>query len=403
MGRSSIGLDIGTRAVSLAEVSIAGGKPQLVRFGRALLPFGAIDHGEIHDPQAVASTITTLWKKLGLTGKAVHVGLANRHVVVRVIEVPSMSKEDLTSAIRYQAQDHIPIPLSEAVMDFEVIEEFDRDDGKFQHVLVVAAERGSVQPMLEALQLAKLEALSLELNAYPLVRCFGSKQTEKAQAIVDVGAGVTTVVVQKDGRIRFTRILPTFGGEEFTKAIMEQLGVPREDAESLKRRATPLLRNSNRAATPAHAAIGVGGSRSAGYGQDADDVDDDGVSSDPDIAMSDGGLEPAPMNAGSTVELAANAVDPLLERFVTEIRGSLDFYGTQSDAIEIGDVVLTGGASLMGGIAERLSSSMGVPVAHGHPFENVPVGKIQVSPEEMSVAEPFIGLAIGLALAEVSR
>src|SRR5436190_21382679 len=144
MARSSIGLDIGTRAVSLAEVGVSGGKPLHSRFGRALLPIGAVEHGEIQDPQAVANAITTLWKKLGLSGRAVHVGIANRHVVVRVIEVPAMSKDDLSAAIKFQAQDHIPIPLAEAVMDFEVIDEVEREEGKFQRILVVAAERGTI-------------------------------------------------------------------------------------------------------------------------------------------------------------------------------------------------------------------------------------------------------------------
>src|SRR4029079_12519164 len=179
------------------------------RFGRSLLPLGVVDHGEIQDPKAVGDAVANLWKKLGLTERTVHVGIANRHVVVRVIEVPAMSKDDLGAAIKFQAQDHIPIPLAEAVMDFQVIDEVEKAEGKFQHVLVVAAERGTIQPLLASLQVARLEPLSLELNAYPLVRCFGSTQSEKAQAIVDVGAGVTTVVIHKNGSIRFTRILPT--------------------------------------------------------------------------------------------------------------------------------------------------------------------------------------------------
>src|SRR4051794_16159436 len=102
MARSSIGLDIGTRAISVAEIVVSGGKPNLTRFGRALLPVGVVEHGEIQDPKAVGDPIPNLWKKLGLTGRTVHVEIANRHVVVRVIEVPSMSKDDLGAAIKFQ-------------------------------------------------------------------------------------------------------------------------------------------------------------------------------------------------------------------------------------------------------------------------------------------------------------
>src|SRR5207244_10863425 len=152
---------------------------------------GAMDHGEVQNPAAVAEAIQTLWKRLRLTGKAVHIGIANRRVVVRVVELPAMADEDLKSAIKLQAQDHIPIPLSEAVMDYEVLERVDNSDGQpVQRVLVVAAERASVLPLLEAVKLARLEARSLELNAYPLVRCLGDG-SEGAEVIVDIGGGVT--------------------------------------------------------------------------------------------------------------------------------------------------------------------------------------------------------------------
>src|SRR5687768_10623797 len=130
MARSSIGLDVGTRAVRLAEVQAASSGPVLTRFGRILLPVGAVEHGEIQDPPAVANAITTLWKRLGLAGKSVHVGMSNRKVIVRVIELPVMSREDLAGAIRFQAQEHIPIPLAEAVMDFEILEEIENPEGE---------------------------------------------------------------------------------------------------------------------------------------------------------------------------------------------------------------------------------------------------------------------------------
>lgn len=396
MARSSIGLDIGTRAVSVAEVTVSGGKPVLSRFGRTLLPPGAVEHGEIQDPIAVAGTVIALWKKLGLTGRSVHLGISNRHVVVRVIELPAMSKDDLNAAIKFQAQDHIPIPLAEAVMDFEVLDEVERPDGNVQHVLVVAAERGTIQPLLAAVEAAHLEALTLELNAYPLVRCFGEKG-DAAQAIVDIGAGVTNIVVQRNDKIRFTRILPAFGGEEFTKTITDALGVTRDEAETLKRRASALLRTGGRASVGAQSR-----GRSAGSRSSASIPNDERVGSDSNFVMNPEETSTNGSSSAEQVEAAAKAVDPALDRFVTEVRGSLDFYTSQPDATQLGKITVTGGGSLMGGIAERLGESLAIPVEHGHPFERVPVGKIAVSPQEMSVAEPFVGVAIGLALAEVN-
>lgn len=406
MARTSIGLDIGTRAVRLAEVEYGSGHATLTRFGRMLLPLGAVDHGEIHDPHAVATAITTLWKRLGLSGKAVHVGMSNRRVVVRVIEMPAMSREDLAGAIRFQAQEHIPIPLDQAVMDFEVLEELsapapvapaDADDPQIEagpetpeteapaaatlmRVLVVAAERATIEPMLAAIREAKLDLASLELNAYPLVRCFGG--SEEPEAIVDIGAGVTNVVVHRGGKIRFTRILPTFGGDEFTQAVASGLGIDRDAAEAMKRRASAML--AGRARQPV--AVSAGSSFEPPFGGDAP-------------ASGEVMQGPADPHGGSELDRAAAILEPILDRFTNEIRGSLDFHAGQSGARPVVRVVLTGGGSLLGGVRERLASSLGIPVELGHPFERVPIGRVQVSAEERAIAEPFLGVVTGLALA----
>jgi type IV pilus assembly protein PilM len=400
MARTSIGLDIGTRAVRLAEIQMSGGRPMLTRFGRMLLPIGAVDHGEIQDPQAVSVAITTLWKRLGLSGRAVHVGVANRRVVVRVIEMPAMSHEDLAGAIRYQAQEHIPIPLEQAVMDFEVLDEIESPDGeRAQRVLVVAAERATIEPLLASIREAKLELASLELNAYPLVRCFGGPEIG-TEAIVDIGAGVTNVVIHSEGKIRFTRILPTFGGEEFTMAVATGLGVERDEAETLKRRASVLL--SERALEPVSAQVG-GGTAYASEPSFQAEPSAETAADDPFGGSRTESSVPmmGSMNDPSPLAQAAAIIEPLLDRFTTEVRGSIDFYASQAGAKPVERVVLTGGGALLGGLTERLASSLQIPVEQGHPFERVPIGQVQVSSEERAVAEPFLGVAVGLALAGV--
>jgi type IV pilus assembly protein PilM len=103
--------------------------------------------------------------------------------------------------------------------------------------------------------------------------------------------------------------------------------------------------------------------------------------------------------APAQADAVAEVLEPMLDRLVTEVRGSIDFYTSQPDASPLERIVLTGGGSLMGGVAERLQASLGLPAEPGHPFERVPVGKIKVSKQEVAVAEPFMGVAFGLALA----
>src|SRR5260370_13924097 len=75
------------------------------------------------------------------------------------------------------------------------------------------------------------------MTAYPLMLCLGHG-SDGAEVIVDIGAGVTTVVVHRGGRIRFTRILPNFGGDDFTSAVAEGLNVSVDEAEHMKRQAS---------------------------------------------------------------------------------------------------------------------------------------------------------------------
>lgn len=380
MGRSSIGLDVGTRAVRAVELRGSGSSRAVSRFGRVVLPQGAVEHGEVMDPRAVGEAIQTLWKRLRLTARSVHIGMSNRRVVVRVVDLPAMSRDDLDGAIRLQAQDHIPIPLGQAVMDYEVLEDVTGPEGQLSHrVLVVAAERGSVQPLIEAVQLARLEPRTLELNAYPLVRCLGSGNGNgQAEAIVDVGAGVTNVVIHHSGRIRFTRILPNFGGDDFTAAIAEGMQVDIERAEEIKRESSQDL---------------------------ADRVQ--GTLDEVPVAVAPSFVEasqvPEHLALGATVvtgqRTAVDHMEPVLNRFVSEVRGSIDFYTAQQDSEPVSRVVLTGGGSLLGGLRDALEGSLGFHTEVGHPFEGVGLGRMKIGPDQMHTAERYLSVAVGLAMA----
>jgi type IV pilus assembly protein PilM len=286
-----------------------------------------------------------------------------------------MPEDDLKSAIKLQAQDHIPIPLSEAVMDYEVLESVTNPAGQpIERVLVVAAERTSVMPLLEAVKMAHLEALSLELNAYPLVRCLGNG-SPGAEVLVDIGAGVTTVVVHVGGHIRFTRILPNFGGDDFTAAVAEGMGISMEDAETMKR----------------HASVQLGAPTS--------DVHHEA----PSPTVADDDATAAASETTTAVKApersVAELLEPVLQRFVSEVRGSVDFYTSQSDAAAVGRVLLTGGGSMLSGLAEAVASALAIPTEVGHPFKRVPMGHMNVSQDQTNIAERYMSVAVGLALA----
>ena len=144
MARRLIGLDIGTNAVTIAEVS-AGDPPRLERFGQVALPRDAMREGEVvDDRRGHRSHRAGLRSEVDVKKAPVRLGLAVPRAVVRQVEMPAMSRDELASALKFQAGDLIPIPLDEAVLDFAILGQGTGDDGEaVMQVLLVAAHEAT--------------------------------------------------------------------------------------------------------------------------------------------------------------------------------------------------------------------------------------------------------------------
>lgn len=345
-----VGLDVGTHAVRAAELSLGrNDEATLTRFAQVALPVGAVVDGEVIDPGAVGASLKRLWSEGGFTTRRVILGVGNQRVVVRQADLPEMNEEELRSALQFEAQELIPIPIEEALLDFDILEPFVGPDNEaMMRVLLVAAQRDMVQNLVTAAAEAGLTPALVDVVPFALIRSVGDVRPallEEAgsEAIVSIGGGVTNVVVHEAGVPRFVRILVT-GGAAVTEAIAEELDVDVDVAEDLKRRA--------------------------------------------DVASTD----PLEARAGRVV---ADRTTPLVE----EIRGSLDFYAAQADATPIGRVLVTGGGSRTAGLLARLSDQLRLPVERAHPLERIAIGRTGIPEAELVDAEPLVATAIGLALA----
>ena len=205
--------------------------------------------GEIVDAAAVTAAIQRLWKELSLRKGEVRVGVASPRVLVRTVDLPVMSEVDLAGALRFQAQELIPIPLDEAVLDFQVLEELPvgepAADGtppaQMQRILLAAAHRETVANLVGAVQAAGLTVAAVDLVPLALIRAIGRRVSDNgpgAEAIVSVGGGVTVMVAHEAGLPRFVRILG-LGGRLLTEAIARDLEIPFDQAEALKRQTEP--------------------------------------------------------------------------------------------------------------------------------------------------------------------
>lgn len=349
--RRAIGLDIGTTGVRAASVSFGRGGTSLEGFGQVPLPPGAVNYGEIVDSSVVASAISQLWKAARFGGKKVAVGVANQKVVVRPIDLPFMEQEELRGAIQFQVQEYIPIPIEEAILDFQVLEEFlTESNERMMRVLLVAAQKDMINVFVEAVQKAGLDPVAIDHVPFALIRSLGETGgglgMAGGEAILEVGGGVTNIVVHEGGIPRFARTL-LVGGNNLTEALAAGLGVSFEGAEAIKQRM---------------------------------------------------GLGTTPAEAMGATEAAPRILEQRAAELVEEIRGSLDYYLAQTDATRISRVVLSGGGSKLTNLAGRLASALRLPVEQGRILQRMRVGKLGLTEAQLMEAEPLMGAAVGLAL-----
>jgi len=345
--RTAIGLDIGTSGVRAAELSFGGGGITLEKFGQVALPLGAVRDGEVVEQDVVVDALRTLWRGTRLTGRKVALGVANQRVVVRQVDLPWVPAGELKQSLPLQVQDYLPMPVADSVIDFHVTEEMTSGGSRVLRGLLVAVARDMVMSNVRAVQAAGLRPVSVDLSPFAVLRSVGRPHGEIAtEALIDVGSRVSNLVVHSGGVPRFVRVL-LMGGQDVTDAIAERLGVPMELAEAVKRHG-------------------------------ADDATE------------------------QETELTGSAVDLMLEAFVDEIRSSLDYFSASNPQYRPERLVLTGGGSLLPGIAERLEAATRIPTRPGNPLSPLLMGRTGLDEDQLTLLQPLAAVPVGLALGVVS-
>jgi type IV pilus assembly protein PilM len=344
--KTRIGLDVGSTAVRAAELT-EGSPPSVVRAAQVPLPAGAVENSEVRDVPAVSEALRELWTRGGFKSRKVWMGVGNQRVVVREIALPAMPEKDLRQSLGFQVQEFIPMPVDEAVLDYHLIEEIEIEGRPMLRLLLVAAQKAMVDTLVAAATGAKVEPIGLDLVPFALVRAVGATgagmelEATGGEAVIDVGAHVTNIVVHAAGETRFVRILPS-GGRDITVAIARGLSVDDEVAERLKR------------------------------GEAVDEV-------------------------AATPRQALEIAMQRATQFVDEIRSSLEFYTAQTQGARIERLLISGGGSKLGGFIDILRQRIPVTVEPGRVFSRVG-SQLSLSEEAQTEAEPVLATAVGLAI-----
>jgi type IV pilus assembly protein PilM len=295
-----VGLKVGASQVAAARVH-NNGVPELVQIAREDLAPGIVVGGELRDTDALAETLKTFFRKNKLPKRGVRLGIANNRIGVRTFDVVGIEDpKQLDNAVRFRAQEALPIPIDEAVLDYQILSEFTDDEGQpVKRVLLVVAYRELVDRYVVACKKAGIRLTGIDLEAFALLRALSAPRHEAghegAVVAVAIGSERSTFAVSDGSTCQFTRVLD-WGGASLDIAVARAIDLTPSQAEPFKRQLS----------------LEPG-------------------ASDPE------GLTPEKADA------ARQAVRGQLQAFARELVSSLQFYQNQPESLGIGEIVVTGG------------------------------------------------------------
>jgi type IV pilus assembly protein PilM len=347
-----VGLKIGASQLAAARVS-NNGSAELLQVAREPLAPGIVVGGELRDPDALANALKDFFAKHGLPKKGVRLGIANNRIGVRTFEIAGIEDpKQLANAIRFRAQETLPIPIDEAVLDHQILSEGVGEDGQpTRRVLLVVAYRELIDRYVDACKKAGITLAGIDLEAFALLRALQAPQegvgTDATAALVVVAIGhERSTFAVSDGRVcEFTRVLE-WGGSALNVAIARTVDAAPSEVEGAKR------------------ALAL-----------TDEMVPEGLTSD-------------------QAKNAREAMRRAIQTFARELVSSLQYYQNQPGSLGIGEIVLTGGTAHLPGISGELERLIGVHVRVGDPLARMKVSKKVGQPEQIGSLAVAIGLGI---------
>ena len=334
--KSIVGLDIGTSSIKAVEITHD-------RYDYIITAYGQVD---VPNEQARQEAIAELFKQSGFRTKRVACAVSGKQVVFRYVNLVHMSEENLTTAIRFEADKYIPFPVDEVQLDTQKLMDLPMPEGQTtgeMKVLLVAAKKTLVVDQAQMLQALGLQPVSISVdsfaigNAYELNDVVSPNLQEDGHtvALIDIGASKSCINIVRNNITCFAREVP-MGGQDLTNAITRRFGLELMEAETLKR--------------------------------------------DP----------------GDQVSEVQDATSQVLDELGNEINLSFDFFENQFDG-EVGDVFLSGGSALLPYLEESLEKIFEKKTRVWNPIEGLKVKSDNVDIDALNQRAPQLAVAVGLA------
>src|SRR5487761_2463798 len=230
-GADVVGLDIQPGFIAAVRAKV-NGTIAAEHVATIALAADAMRDGEVLDEETLAEALRELFSS-GKLGKRVRVGVANQRTVLRILELPPVTdQKELAAAVSFQAQDQVPMPLNNAVLDFHPLGVIDTPAGPRQRVVLVAAQRDMVERLLGAVRRAGLTAEGVDLSAFALIRSLYRPDPEETGRVLYLNVDGLTNLAIADGTVcRFTRVVGS-GLEGMASELAERRGIALIDARA---------------------------------------------------------------------------------------------------------------------------------------------------------------------------
>lgn len=333
-----VGIDIGTKNIKVIELAKSGNTWQLKSSGAVgyvgISPDKAQTDAEL---SGIADVLKKIITQAGVNSKDVNIALPESLVFTRVVKFPLLTEEEVASAVKWEAEQYIPIPIKEAVIQYSIIERNETTAETF--VLLVAAPRPIVEKYVKVIRLAGLTPVSAETELTALARSLSPDNG--ISLLLDLGSSATDMSIIKNTRIVFTRSIPV-AGDAFTRAVSQGLGINITQAEEYKKT----------------------------YG------------------LSSTQLE-------GKVKLS---LEPVFRMVIDEIKKAISFYQSEEKGETPTSVIITGGASVMPDIVPFLTENLGIETVVGNPFAKLSLDP--ETAKGLAPYTSIYGTAIGLAMRE---
>ena len=329
------GLDIGSTAVRLAQLRRGGAHPALVAYGALPVPQNLVFSDSKLDQDKISELVKQLVHENRVSAKNVVVGLPANKVFATVITTPKLDNTQLGKAIRYQAEQYIPMALDQVKLDWTVIDQ--SKDGKTLEVLLIAAPNSVIDKYVQILEKAGLEPLAMEANATAVSRAL-VPPSELAVALMDFGSLDTDVSIVLNNAPRLIRSV-SVGGLTLVRSVAQNLGLDEVQATQFTYK------------------FGLTQSKLEGQ--------------------------------------VFKAIKPTLDSLVSEIEKSVKYFTGRYPDVKVEKLVVTGATSSLPELGPFLANSTGLPVEFGNAWINVsyPSG---LQEKLMSLSSEYAA-AVGLA------